>query len=154
MDRVCINVIISHLHSLVKGNLPHDVTKEDITQHFALDATPFLKSAIKIELPSRKGFAFLIVPEAFGEHVIGFDGTELNNNKIKVELAKDKTSFQSQGQRFNGRLHHRNPNQRRSFNYTFNHDNYDQNGQFLKPLVVPPNDLLHAIDVVNLTNQM
>ena len=135
------------------GNLSPDVTKEDITQHFALDATPYLKSAVKIELPSQKGYAFLFVPEAFGDHVIGFDGTELNNKKIKVEIAKARSS--SQTQRANGRLYNRGPtNQRRVYNYGFNRENYDQHAQFLKPLVVPPKELLHAIDVVNLTNQM
>ena len=136
-----------------QGNLSPDVTKEDITQHFALDATPYLKSAVKIELPSRKGYAFLFVPEAFGDHVIGFDGTELNSKKIKVEIAKARSP--SQTQRTNGRLYNRGPNnQRRVFNYGFNRENYDQHSQFLKPLVVPPKELLHAIDVVNLTNQM
>lgn len=133
------------------GNLGPDVTKEDITQHFALDATPYLKSAVKIELPLRKGYAFLFVPEAFGDHVIGFDGTELNSKKIKVEVARAK----SQTQRTNGRLYNRGQNnQRRVYNYGFNRENYDHHSQFLKPLVVPPKELLHAIDVVNLTNTM
>lgn len=112
---------------------------------------------MKIDLLVGKGYAFIFVPEPFVEHVIGYNGIEFNNQKIKVEVAKSKDKAPSASNTNGQRLYSRgrnNVNQRRNANYRLKNESYEYHSQFLKPLVVPPKELLHAIDVVNLTNQM
>ena len=77
------------------GNLPEDVTKQDICELFGLNSTSYLRDTCNIEFPINnntgkfKGFAFIRAPAHITDELIKLDGIAYHGNELRV---KDATS--------------------------------------------------------------
>ena len=77
------------------GNLPEDVTKQDICELFGLNSTSYLRDTCNIEFPINnntgkfKGFAFITAPGHITDELIKLDGIAYHDNELRI---KDATS--------------------------------------------------------------
>ena len=75
------------------GNLPEDITKQDICELFGLNSTSYLRDTCNIDFPINnktgkfRGFAFIRAPAHITNELIKLDGIEYHDNKLKVEDA-------------------------------------------------------------------
>ena len=77
------------------GNLSPEVTREDLTKHFGLDTSPYLRSSCWVELPAQKPgkterFGFINIPEHLAGKLLERNGTVMYEKKIKVEPARNQ----------------------------------------------------------------
>ena len=75
------------------GNLSVSVTKEELSNLFGLEATPYLRSSCWVELACKqsgesKGFAFVNVPEHIAQELLKFNGIEFYGRPLQIEPAK------------------------------------------------------------------
>ena len=69
------------------------MTKEELSNLFGLEATPYLRSSCWVELACKqsgksKGFAFVNVPEHIAQELLKFNGIEFYGRPLNIEPAK------------------------------------------------------------------
>ena len=75
------------------GNLPKDITKQDICELFGLDSTSYLRDTCYIEFPINsktrkfKGFAFISAPAHITDELVKLDGIAYHDNVLRAEDA-------------------------------------------------------------------
>ena len=75
------------------GNLPEDITRQDICELFGLNSTSYLRDTCNIDFPINnktgkfKGFAFIRAPAHITYELIKLDGIAYHDNKLRVEDA-------------------------------------------------------------------
>ena len=75
------------------GNLPEDITKQDICELFGLNSTSYLQDTCNIDFPidnktgKFKGFAFIKAPAHITDELIKLDGIAYHDNELRVEDA-------------------------------------------------------------------
>ena len=75
------------------GNLPEDITKQDICERFSLNSTSYLRDTCNIDFPINnktgkfKGFAFIRAPAHITDELIKLDGIAYHDNELRVEDA-------------------------------------------------------------------
>ena len=77
------------------GNLPKDITKQDICELFCLNSTSYLRDTCNIDFPISinnktgkfKGFAFIRAPAHITNELIKLDGIAHHDNELRVEDA-------------------------------------------------------------------
>ena len=75
------------------GNLPEDITKQDVCELFGLDSTSYLRDTCSIDFPinnktgKSKGFVFIRAPAHITDELIKLDGIAYRGNKLRVEDA-------------------------------------------------------------------
>ena len=84
------NIAVKNIHV---GNLPEDITKQDICEIFGLDSTSYLRDICNIDFPINnktgefKGFAFIRAPAIITDELIKLDGIAYHGNELRVEDA-------------------------------------------------------------------
>ncbi len=90
---------------LYVGNLPYDTTEEDLRQMFA-EAGPVASAAIIMdrETGRSKGFGFVeMTTQADAEKAVSlFNGREMRNRQLRVDLARPRTERPAGGGGFGG----------------------------------------------------
>ena len=75
------------------GNLPEDITKQDICELLGLNSRSYLRDTCNIDLPINnktgkfKGFAFIRAPAHITDELIKLDGIAYHDNELRVEDA-------------------------------------------------------------------
>ena len=75
------------------GNLPEDITKQDVCELFGLDSTSYLQDTCSIDFPinnktgKSKGFVFIRAPAHVTDELIKLDGIAYRDNELRVEDA-------------------------------------------------------------------
>ena len=81
------------MKNIYVGNLPEDVTRQDICELFGLNSTSSLPDACNIDFPINnktgkfKGFAFIRAPAHITDELIKLDGIAYHDNELRVEDA-------------------------------------------------------------------
>jgi len=89
---------------LYVGNLEPSVTREDLSQLFGLETTPYLRKECQCELVlddkgKSKGFAFVTVPEHVHVELMNLNGIEFYNRQLVIE--ESKTDSKTEGKSTN-----------------------------------------------------
>ena len=75
------------------GNLPEDITKQDVCELFGLDSTSYLRDTCSIDFPRNnktgksKDFVFIRAPAHITDELIKLDGIAYCDNELRVEDA-------------------------------------------------------------------
>ena len=72
------------------GNLPEDITKQDVCELFGLDWTSYLRDTYSIDFPinnktgKSKGFVFIRAPAHITYELIKLDGIAYRDNELRI----------------------------------------------------------------------
>ena len=81
------------MRNIYVGNLREDINKQDISELFGLNSTPYLRDTCSIDFPISnktgkfKCFAFIKAPVHITDELIKLDGIAYHDNKLRVEDA-------------------------------------------------------------------
>lgn len=149
------------------GNLGSNVTREDLTQLFGLNATTYLKNSCEIEIAvcektgKSKNFAFINVPEHVHNELMKLNGIEFYGRQLVIEEAKTKPEEdgkddENKENRTKKRGNYNRSNRGRGGNYNKGRGNNQWNNKRNKYTVptIESDQTFHLIDGgTNLTNR-
>ena len=90
LQRLEQNIAVKNIYV---GNLPEDITKQDICELFGPNSTSYLRDTCNMDFSINKktgkfkGFAFIRAPAHITDELIKLDGIEYHNNELRVEDA-------------------------------------------------------------------
>ena len=81
------------MKNIYVGNLPEDITKQDICEHLGLNSASYLRDTYNIDSPINnktgkfQGFTFIKAPGHITDKLIKLDGIAYHDNELRVEDA-------------------------------------------------------------------
>ena len=81
------------MKNIYTGNLPEDITKQDICELSGLDSTSYLRDVCCIDFPinnktgKSKGFVFTRAPAHITDELLKLDGVAYRDNELRIEDA-------------------------------------------------------------------
>ena len=91
------------MKNIYVGNIPEDITKQDICEIFGLNSTSYLRDTCNVDFPINnqteklKGFAFIRASEHITDELIKLDDIVHHDNEFRVEdaILKDHSKVRS-----------------------------------------------------------